>query len=124
MGLKIVWTEPSLDQLREACAYVSRDNPVAAQDQKKWPRRSRRGHSSFAPHSRGARVLWEFAILGVQGPEVLAGAVIGALEAFGAEGGPSAGTKDPVRVDVVHVNRDAEHGGQGDEIGADVAVAD
>ena len=31
MGFKIVWTDPAIEQLGEACTYISRGNPEAAQ---------------------------------------------------------------------------------------------
>ena len=52
----------------------------------------------------------------VEGTEGGAGPEVGALGLGGAEGHPGLGTQDPLALDVVHVDGDAQHRSQGDEV--------
>ena len=58
----------------------------------------------------------------VQGAVLLAGGVVGGLEILGAVGGPGVGPVDLVAGDIVHSHRNPQHGGQGDQIRAHMAV--
>ena len=51
-------------------------------------------------------------------------AVVGALGLQAAEAGPGAGAEDPLFRHVVHVHRDAQHGGKGNQVRADVPDRD
>lgn len=60
--------------------------------------------------------------LAIQRPEIGAGAVICAGEVARAKGAPRAGAKDVLFGNVVHTDRDAQDGGQAEQVCADVAV--
>ncbi|MEN9991533.1 MAG: hypothetical protein RLZZ224_1235 [Verrucomicrobiota bacterium] len=53
-----------------------------------------------------------------------AGAEVGGLGGLGAEGVPGTGAEDLLFADVVHVDGDAQHGSERNQVGTDVAVAD
>ena len=53
---------------------------------------------------------------------MLAGGVVGGLGILGAEGGPAMGTEHLVLGHIVHGDGDAQHGREGNQIGAHMAV--
>ena len=84
-------------------------------------------HKNAAPSERRARrfVNPQFVLLPpVQRPEILARAIVRALQILRAERAPGAGPHDLAIGHVVHTHRDAQHGAQRDQIRPDVPVAE
>src|SRR6266536_1472338 len=91
------------------------------------PDRDRTATSPALPGRRPARPAagwWFYRSSCVQRAVRRARPVIRTLRLQSAETGPGAGAEDAVGGDVVHVDRDAQDCGQGDQVAADVAAAD
>jgi hypothetical protein len=75
--------------------------------------RIREQHSRLSPGGK---------FISIKRTEVGAGPEVRTHQVVGAEGSPGTRTEDLRAVDIVHVDRDAQHAGQTDEIRADMAV--